>query len=72
MLIIFCRYYRKPTIAVLSTGNELQNPENKLLPGQIRDSNKIMLIKLLESQGFSVFDAGIALDELVFIAPKQF
>lgn len=61
----FFHYHRKPTVGVLSTGNELQSPEKKLLPGQIRDSNKIMLIKLLESKGFPVIDCGIAIDELV-------
>ena len=38
----------KPTIALLSTGNELQNPTDEVLkPGYIRDSNKSTLIALI-------------------------
>ena len=40
--------YKKPKIALLSTGNELQNPDEKVLkPGFIRDSNKSTLWALI-------------------------
>ena len=40
--------FKKPTIALLSTGNELQNPDDKeLKPGFIRDSNKSTLWALI-------------------------
>ena len=40
--------FKKPTITLLSTGNELQNPDDKeLKPGFIRDSNKSTLWALI-------------------------
>ena len=39
---------QRPKIALLSTGNELQNPDEKdLKPGFIRDSNKSTLMALI-------------------------
>ncbi|XP_013776811.1 gephyrin-like isoform X2 [Limulus polyphemus] len=54
--------YCKPRIAVLSTGNELVRPDEFLQPGCIRDSNKTSLKSLLQHRGFTVVDAGIAID----------
>lgn len=51
-----------PTIAVLSTGNELQESQPTLQMGRIRDSNRPALISFLKHQGYPVFDAGIAED----------
>ena len=46
--------FQKPTIALLSTGNELQNPDDKdLKPGFIRDSNKSTLWALIGKFLFS-------------------
>ena len=53
-----------PRIAVLSTGNEIQEPGEELLPGHIRDSNKTTLLALLASNGVQAVDAGIAKDDL--------
>jgi len=53
-----------PSVAVLSTGNELQEPGEKLKEGHIRDSNKTTLITLLKSKGFEATDAGVAKDDL--------
>eukprot|EP00090_Calanus_glacialis_P034649 TRINITY_DN5842_c0_g1_i4.p1 TRINITY_DN5842_c0_g1~~TRINITY_DN5842_c0_g1_i4.p1 ORF type:complete len:345 (-),score=111.04 TRINITY_DN5842_c0_g1_i4:36-1049(-) len=53
-----------PRIAVLSTGNEIQEPGEDLLPGHIRDSNKTTLLALLASNGVQAVDAGIAKDDL--------
>lgn len=53
-----------PIIAVLSTGNELQESRSHLDPGRIRDSNRPALLSLLKQHGFPVVDAGIAEDEL--------
>jgi gephyrin len=54
---------RKPVVALLSTGNELQNPnEENLQKGRIRDSNKTTLDALLTKEGFETKDIGIAKD----------
>jgi len=53
-----------PRVAVLSTGNEIQEPGEELLPGHIRDSNKTTLLSLLASGGVKAVDAGIAKDDL--------
>ena len=53
-----------PRVAVLSTGNEIQEPGEKLLPGHIRDSNKTTLLALLAGNGVNAIDAGIAKDDL--------
>lgn len=56
--------YAQPTIAVLSTGNELEDcSSSALTSGRIRDSNRPTLISLLGQHGFKVIDAGIAEDE---------
>lgn len=53
----------KPTVAVLSTGNELQEPGEQLKQGHIRDSNKTTLVSLLHQHNIPVVDAGIAKDD---------
>ncbi len=45
--------FSKPRISVLVTGNELVEPGNDLLPGQIFESNSTMLIAALEKVGYS-------------------
>ncbi|KAI8897586.1 hypothetical protein BC833DRAFT_593251, partial [Globomyces pollinis-pini] len=56
--------YRKPVVAVLSTGNELVDSDTKgsLKFGQIRDANRPALKSVIESCGFSVLDLGIGPD----------
>ncbi|ODM89039.1 Gephyrin, partial [Orchesella cincta] len=55
--------YRKPTIGLLSTGNELQSPHDIVLDkGKIRDSNKTTLESLFATEGFQTLDIGIAKD----------
>ncbi len=44
--------FSKPRITVLITGNELVEPGNILLPGQIFESNATMLIAALEKVGY--------------------
>ncbi|XP_059053664.1 gephyrin isoform X2 [Achroia grisella] len=52
-----------PKVALLSTGNELQEPSEKnLRPAHIRDSNKTMLKILLREHGYESIDCGIARD----------
>ncbi|XP_050677354.1 gephyrin [Leptidea sinapis] len=53
-----------PKVAILSTGNELQEPsEVTLHPSHIRDSNRLMLRSLLREHGYASVDSGIARDE---------
>ncbi len=50
---------RRPRVGVMSTGNELQPPATEdLAPGMIRDSNRPMLVGLLEDAGAEVIDYG--------------
>ncbi|MCB0727514.1 MAG: molybdopterin molybdotransferase MoeA [Ignavibacteriae bacterium] len=46
------RVTRKPTVSVLSTGNELQSSGIKLTPGKIYDSNSVMLKTAVNDNGF--------------------
>lgn len=59
------KVFKTPSVALVSTGNELQKPnEATLAKGQIRDSNKSLLRSALASYGIrEVKDAGIATDE---------
>lgn len=56
------KVYALPILAVLSTGNELQESQADLQRGRIRDSNRPALLSFLKQQGFPVVDAGIAED----------
>ena len=50
---------RRPRVGVMSTGDELQPPATQdLAPGMIRDSNRPMLVGLLEDAGAEVIDYG--------------
>ena len=54
---------RLPRVGILSTGNELQNPGEKLKPGHVYDSNKTTLMAILKSSGYNPIDLGIVTDE---------
>ena len=54
---------RRLKVAVISTGEELVEPGDKLEPGQIYNSNRYMLQALLESWGFEAVDFGITVDD---------
>ncbi len=43
-----------PNIALLSTGSEIAEPGNKLKPGQIYNTNSILLQTLMEAKGYCV------------------
>ena len=47
--------HRKPTVAVISTGNELLKPGKNLTSGKIYDSNSFALIAALEALGIEEF-----------------
>jgi molybdenum cofactor synthesis domain-containing protein len=43
--------YVRPTVAILSTGNEIADPGQELLPGQIYDINKFTLSTIIQEHG---------------------
>ena len=57
------RVFRTPRVAVLSTGDELVNDGSPLQPGQIRESNKTMLLPLVEEAGCVAIDLGVVRDD---------
>ncbi|KAF7152686.1 hypothetical protein RHSIM_Rhsim01G0197500 [Rhododendron simsii] len=62
--VMIVKVYPSPTIAVLSTGDELVEPTTaNLSRGQIRDSNRAMLLAAAAQQQCKVVDLGIASDD---------
>lgn len=55
--------YGRPTVAVLSTGDELVEPGEAPGDGQIRDSNRATLMAAVREAGGTPLDLGIARDE---------
>ena len=56
------RCHRRPTIAILATGDEIVPPEATPTAGQIRNANNAMLVALARSAGGAASDLGIAAD----------
>jgi gephyrin len=56
---------RRPRVSVLSTGNELVEPDETPGPGQIRDANRFSLIAALQEAGANVIWAGRGPDDAV-------
>lgn len=59
---------RRPSVAVLSTGDELVGPGEPLTPGAIRESNGPMLAALLERTGCATSIGVVADDEVAIEA----
>ncbi|MEM6402030.1 MAG: gephyrin-like molybdotransferase Glp, partial [Cyanobacteria bacterium P01_D01_bin.116] len=57
------KVFRRPRVAILSTGNELITPEQTLQPGQIVDSNQYALFSLVKQCGGEPLMLGIIKDE---------
>lgn len=55
--------YPRVRVGVLSTGDELIDDGSPLQPGQIRESNRIMLCGLVEEAGAVAVDYGIVRDD---------
>jgi molybdenum cofactor synthesis domain-containing protein len=58
----------RPRVGVLSTGDELAGPDEPLRHGQIRDSNRTLLVGLLAESGFDAVDLGRVVDDRDLIA----
>jgi molybdopterin molybdotransferase len=54
---------RRPRVAVLSTGDELIDDGSPLQAGQIRESNKTMLVGMVRDAGCEVVDGGVVRDD---------
>ncbi|XP_062082360.1 molybdopterin biosynthesis protein CNX1 [Humulus lupulus] len=62
--VMMVKVYSPPTVAVLSTGDELVEPTTKCLSrGQIRDSNRAMILAAAIEQQCKVLDLGIVRDD---------
>lgn len=55
--------YRRPHVAILSTGDELVTPEQSLQPGQIVDSNQYALASFVAKNGGISLKLGIVRDQ---------
>ncbi|TSW08322.1 Gephyrin [Bagarius yarrelli] len=55
--------HKFPVVAVMSTGNELLNPEDDLHPGKIRDSNRSTLLATIQEHGYPTVNLGIVGDD---------
>ncbi len=56
------RVHRRPVVGVMSTGDELVEPDQTPGPGQIRDSNRFSLMACLREAGADAVELGIAPD----------
>jgi molybdopterin molybdotransferase len=55
--------FRRVRVGVLSTGNELIQPQETLQPGQIVDSNQVALVALLQQAGVEAVALGSVRDD---------
>lgn len=55
--------HRRPVVAVMSTGDEIVNPDQTPGRGQIRDSNRFTLIAAVREAGADAIDLGIITDQ---------
>ena len=62
------RVYRKPVIALISTGSEVVEADSEEAPGKIRNANRTAFTALLQTEGCLVRYMGLAGDDAVEIA----
>ncbi|KAK9855769.1 hypothetical protein WJX84_007092 [Apatococcus fuscideae] len=62
---------RRPLVAVMSTGDELMEPNaSQLGEGKIRDANRPMLLAAASAAGCKVLDLGIAVDRVAEVESR--
>jgi len=59
----FVNVYRRPSVAILPTGNEVTPPGKKLLPGKVRNSNAYTLGALVRELACDAVQLDIATDD---------
>ncbi len=64
------RVYRRPVVAILSTGDEIVQPGTPLRPGQIYDSNATSIAGLVQKYGGTARILGVARDTLEDLTAK--
>ncbi len=57
------KVYSRVNVGVISTGDELIEDGSPLQPGQIRESNRPMLLRIIEEAGARAVDLGIVRDD---------
>lgn len=57
------KVFRRPRVAIFSTGDELVTPDKPLQPGQIVDSNQYALLSLIRQSGAEPIMLGIVKDK---------
>jgi molybdenum cofactor synthesis domain-containing protein len=57
------KVHRRPTVAVMSTGDEIVEPHETPQPGQIRDANRFSLLNAVRQVGAVPLDLGIVKDK---------
>ena len=62
--------YPRPTVAILTTGDELASPGTRWKPGQIYESNGPLLHALIQQAGARVVDLGTARDAIDALIQK--
>lgn len=55
--------FPRAKVGVLSTGDELVDDGSPLQPGQIRESNRVMLLRVVQEAGAEAIDLGIVRDD---------
>ncbi len=61
--IPYVRVTKRPVVGIISTGNEIVNPEETPLPGQIRDINRFTIGGLVQKYGGETRFIGLIPDE---------
>ncbi len=64
--------HRRIRVGVISTGDELVVDGSTLQPGQIRESNKSMLVRLVEESGATAVDLGVVRDDEMLLQAALF
>ncbi len=65
--IVSCPVVKRPRVGILSTGDEVVNPEQEPGPGQVRDINSYSLAGLAEEAGGCAVCYGIVHDEFALL-----